>query len=64
MKLKPIGADLPCQCGQCNNSMTFRCAKCDHDVPWCYGAADKYFSYCDDCAVAAMEKSQKRWGLL
>jgi hypothetical protein len=63
-KLKPIGADLLCQCGQCSPSMTFRCAKCARDVPYCYGAADKYYKLCDDCAVVAMEKNQKWRGLL
>ena len=47
-----------CWCGQCkaetnweNEDLYYKCAGCDRIVPYCFGQADKYFDYCDDCAV-------------
>jgi hypothetical protein len=38
---------LRCECGKCYE--VFRCARCRLDTPYCRGAADEYYDYCDYC---------------
>ncbi len=33
----------------------YTCTLCDRKVPWCYGADDKYFDFCDSCFIAYEE---------
>ena len=41
--------------------MEFVCAGCQRKVGWCYGAADRNFDYCDDCAVQnILEEARQR----
>ena len=40
-----------CQCGECEDK-TFKCANCERNVPWCYGADDVWRPFCDDCKVS------------
>ena len=46
-----------CWCSQCkaetnweNEDLYYKCIGCDRIVPYCFGQADQYFDYCDDCA--------------
>lgn len=45
-----LGNKLVCQCGECEES-TFTCPNCRRNVPWCYGAADDNYEYCDECVT-------------
>lgn len=46
-----------CTCGECEiEDQYYQCDGCKRIVPWCFGAADKYFDYCDDC-VSEIEKT-------
>lgn len=47
LRLKPVG----CFCKECEPDDVYRCAGCKRLVPYCYGAADKYYDYCDQCAA-------------
>jgi len=40
-----------CVCNQCDNSASFYvCIGCKEDIPYCNGADDDLFDYCNDCA--------------
>jgi len=48
----PIQSEVKCTCGECEQeNQYYECEGCKRIVPWCFGAADKYFDYCDDCAA-------------
>ena len=47
-----------CICGYCSKELDeegyasyYQCAGCERIVPYCFGQADRWFDYCDDCAV-------------
>ena len=42
--------DVPCWCGLCKHDEYYQCAGCLRFCAYCFGAADDYFDYCDDCA--------------
>ena len=43
--------EVKCFCDECEaEGNYYDCEGCKRTVPWCFGAADKYFDYCDDCA--------------
>lgn len=49
--------DVKCFCGECESENNYyECKSCNRVVPWCFGASDKYWEYCDDCAVKLFEK--------
>ncbi len=33
----------------------YTCEMCNRSAPWCFGADDQYFEFCDDCYVAVTE---------
>ena len=46
-----------CFCGFCDSGNNdeeedkyYECAECERIVPYCFGAGDRWFDYCDDCA--------------
>ena len=41
---------VPCFCGFCEPGEYYQCAGCLRGCAYCFGAADDYFDYCDDCA--------------
>ena len=47
---------VPCFCGECDGTPQepekkyFECACCKRAMPYCYGASDEYYDYCDLCA--------------
>lgn len=47
LNLRPIG----CFCGECEPGLTYQCAGCSRIVPYCYGADDELYDYCDHCAA-------------
>ncbi|MEG3440180.1 hypothetical protein V0288_23825 [Pannus brasiliensis CCIBt3594] len=53
----------PCYCGNCKDEddndspLLFRCEGCGRMMFNCYGQADRFFDYCDFCAVALEEES-------
>ena len=62
-KVKPILIQLfgnkpqDCFCGFCDSQNNheqedkyYECAGCERIVPYCFGAGDRWFDYCDDCA--------------
>jgi len=38
-------------CDGCEPGDVFRCGMCDRLMPWCMGAADIFFDWCDDCVA-------------
>ena len=47
-----VQSEVKCTCGECESeNQYYQCKGCKRIVPWCFGAADKYFDYCDDCAA-------------
>jgi hypothetical protein len=47
-----------CQCGECEPAETFECAGCHREQPYCYGAADEFYPYCDDCVAEILAERQ------
>jgi hypothetical protein len=51
-----IAKSIACQCKpdfveHCDRDrLYFTCDLCMRDVPYCFGAGDDLFDYCDDCA--------------
>ena len=39
-----------CFCGECQDN-SYKCSGCSRIVPWCFGAGDNLYLYCDDCAA-------------
>ena len=51
---------VSCTCGECEQEGNYYiCVGCKRSVPWCFGAADEYFDYCDDCAVE-LDRGKRR----
>ena len=44
--------------------MVFVCTGCQRKVGWCYGAADRNFDYCDDCAEVRTILEEERQKLI
>ncbi len=50
---------IPCQCKpdyveRCDrDKLYFTCELCLRIVPFCFGSADDFADYCDDCAIEA-----------
>ena len=42
----------------------FRCKGCRRTMPWCFGAGDEYFDYCDDCAADLIDELGQRTNVL
>lgn len=43
---------IQCICGTCQAEENYYvCAGCQRTAPWCFGGGDKYYDYCDDCAL-------------
>lgn len=42
---------VECFCGECDGEekLYFECKKCKRALPYCYGASDEYYDYCDLC---------------
>ncbi len=41
---------VQCFCGQCEaEGKYYQCKGCLRECPYCFGAADEYWEYCDDC---------------
>ena len=56
MKIKKI----KCSCGEYKSEGNYYiCSGCNRLAPHCFGAADKYFDYCDDCAVELMKDDEE-----
>lgn len=47
------------QCDPDRTCGTFICEHCERCVPWCFGAADEYPEWCDDCCVAERERLER-----
>lgn len=47
------------QCRPDSTCGTFTCARCERLVPWCFGAADEYPEWCDDCCVGERERLER-----
>ncbi len=48
-----LSPTVPCQCGAGGcffDGETYQCGLCRRFVPVCFGAGDRWFPYCDDCA--------------
>ena len=57
-------SEVKCSCGDCElEGNYYVCAGCKRTVPWCFGAADKYFDYCDDCAVRLADAEEFKSGV-
>lgn len=55
---------VKCSCGDCEiENNYYVCASCKRTLPWCFGAADEYFDYCDDCAVKLTEAEEFKSGV-
>lgn len=62
----PPTAEIPCECGECGLFVDedgdidryYECAECRRDVPYCIGADDEYYDFCNDCAVEKMNANQ------
>ena len=55
----PVQSEVKCTCGECEpENQYYQCEGCKRIVPWCFGAADKYFDYCDDCAAELSEQDE------
>ena len=55
----PVQSEVKCTCGECESeNQYYQCKGCKRIVPWCFGAADKYFDYCDDCAAELSEQDE------
>ena len=51
--------NVKCFCGECDSiDNYYECKLCKRTVPWCFGASDKYWEYCDDCAVKLFEQEE------
>jgi hypothetical protein len=46
---------IDCQCNQCEPDQTYECDGCGLTTPYCFGADDKFFDYCDSCVFAMSE---------
>ena len=58
---------VKCFCGECDGTpyeperKYFVCKCCGREVPYCYGASDEYYDFCDLCAYvmrAAKEETE------
>ncbi|WP_434684047.1 hypothetical protein [Pseudanabaena minima] len=51
-----LAKSVACQCKpnyleHCDrDGLFFTCELCLRDIPYCFGADDDHFDYCDDCA--------------
>ena len=36
-------------CDYCIEGNIYECELCKREVPYCFGASDNFFEYCDDC---------------
>jgi hypothetical protein len=44
--------DVECFCNTCaEEDNYYECEGCKRIVPYCFGASDRYYEYCDDCAL-------------
>lgn len=57
-----------CICAHCSKELDeeryasyYQCAGCDRVVPYCFGQADRWFDYCDDCAVYLQTNDTGAW---
>lgn len=42
---------VECFCNTCSSENNYyKCAGCERIVPYCFGCADAWYYYCDDCA--------------
>lgn len=58
---KEIVNEIKCTCGECEKEGNYYlCKGCNRLAPYCFGAADKYFDYCDDCAVELMKDDEEK----
>lgn len=48
-RLNSSNCHVPCFCGFCEPGEYYQCAGCLRGCAYCFGAADGYFDYCDDC---------------
>ena len=54
-KVNSYNCHVPCFCGFCEQGQYYQYAGCLRGCAYCFGAADKYFDYCDDCYVELEE---------
>ena len=47
------------QCRVDSTCGTFICERCERCVPWCFGAADEYPEWCDDCCVTERKRLER-----
>jgi hypothetical protein len=53
-----------CTCGDCEvEDRYYRCQGCKRTIYWCYGAADKYFDYCDRCVFELSQLNNNNYTL-
>jgi hypothetical protein len=65
-----LSAFIPCHCHQCfappwgemdwgeEYPKIYTCELCNRKAPWCFGADDEFFEFCDDCAQTAKELTE------
>ena len=41
-----------------NYPKIYTCELCNRKAPWCYGADDEFFEFCDDCYCAATQLTE------
>lgn len=54
--------DVPCTCSDADRERCgiYVCTRCERTVPWCFGAADQYPEWCDDCWHERVEAARAR----
>lgn len=50
LNLTKFTEPVKCFCGECKSENNYyECRGCSRIVPWCFGASDEWWEYCDDC---------------
>ena len=50
LNLTRFAEPVECFCDECKSENNYyECKGCSRTIPWCFGASDEWWEYCDNC---------------